>query len=88
MVPESHLGKILFTDEIQGIGHAKQRICRKGHVSTVVAHDHAKRPTLRLGRLPLHFHQGVGVLNKVRNGAYLSNQSLALADNQPDTYAL
>ena len=60
----------------------------KGHVPAVVAHDHAIRPMLRLSGLPLYLHQGVGILSKVRNGAYLSNWCLVLVDNQPDTHAL
>ena len=75
------IGRIIFLDEIQGIGHAKWRICGKGHVSPIVAHVHAKCPKLRLNGLPLHFHQA-GILNKARNGAYLPNWCLVLGDNQ------
>ena len=83
LAPECHLSRIILMDELQRISHAEWRIHGKCHVPTIVTHDSAKCPALWLRGLSLHFQQGASVFDKKRNGAYLPNWCLTLADDQP-----
>ena len=88
LVPKCYLSRIFIKDELQRIGCAEWRIHGKHHVPAIVTHDSAKCSTFWLRGLAFHFQQEASVLDKKRNGAYLPNQCLTLADNQPDTHTL
>ena len=63
LVSERHVSRIILIDEVQGIDCAKWRIHGKGHVPTIVTHDHTIRPMYGGSGLALDLQQGVDVSN-------------------------
>ena len=84
LTPKSHLGGIVLVNKRQGISHAEWWVCGEGHVSAVVTHDCADRPSHGVRGLPFYLHQGMSILDKLHDGVDMPHWSHASSNNKPD----
>ena len=84
LTPEGHLGGIILVNKRQGISCAEQWVCGEGHVTAIIAHNHADRPAHRVRGLPFYFHQGMSILDELHDGANMPHRSHVSLNDKPN----